>query len=751
MAAQRLTSGTRFVWNDAPYEITHVLPKGLVNLESIRDGKVQTVTLDTLVEALFAGRLAFAALGKRAKSTPQLSGGQEVITEYRFAAMDDVPPHLADTARWRLWAITPLLQPRRGARTKKMVNERLHEIRRPSRAALPDELIAIDEALWESLMSHVSVQTLYRWMRDYKRSGEDLRSLVPDHESRGGARKSRLDPRVLTIVDEQIQAAYMRPEHASIAAVRDIIASHIEDLNAQAYSDEQLKVPDRTTIARRIASFDVVDRFAAHHGRQAAQRLYKQYGRSEIPTVPNTIQDWDSTRIDKIVIDAADLLPLGRPVLSIGRDATTRCPGGFGLSFDGDTYRSVADGIYQAILPKDGLCAQYDTANSWPIYGVPQAIRIDNGRAYRNRHLKDACASLGITLMYTPVRTPQYKGGIERLLGTINTGVIHTLPGTTFSGISQRGDYDSVAMSCLSLDELFQVLVIWLVDVYMQSWHRGLEGIPARRWEQHVNSGFEPRLPNSADELRVLLGSVDARVLQHYGIDFAGIIYQNVDDPRLVSLRARYPRQQLKIKYLASDIGHIHIYDPDVREYIPVPALVDPNDYPIEGLSLWKHRIIRAQARQDEGCTNPAALGRARRRIQDIVNDARSRKSNTTRTNSRIARWETNGRSSPPLLAVSGDELDEDPHVSQDPGPLRSKAPVALAVPQQPVGYGKEGGASHSTDGESNTSTLTIQIWDATDIDYASQEDIDADTINDGWDSDYSLSPSRETDKMREV
>ena len=111
-------------------------------------------------------------------------------------------------------------------------------------------------------------------------------------------------------------------------------------------------------------------------------------------------------------------------------------------------------------------------------------------------------------LQQTPVKTPYFKAAVERMFGTINTGLLHTLPGTTFSNPRQRGDYDSLKQAYITVDDLDQLLHIFLLDIYAEDFHRGLQDIPARRWEKLTDSGFFPRVPTSATQLRILLGRV---------------------------------------------------------------------------------------------------------------------------------------------------------------------------------------------------------------------------------------------------
>jgi len=244
---------------------------------------------------------------------------------------------------------------------------------------------------------------------------------------------------------------------------------------------------------------------------------------------------------------------------------------------------------------------------------------IDNGREFIGPSLRDACLLLGTTLQRTPVKSPHFKGTIERALGSANTMLLHTLPGTTFSNTQSRGDYDAEKQACVYLSEIDRILTLFFVDIHAERYHRGLHGVPARRWEAAVRSGFIPRVPSSADELRLLLGRVDHRTIHHYGIEFENLIYNS---PELVALRTRLRGARTKIKFHPGDMSRLHVHDAHDNRYIEVPAL--GQEY-TQGLSLWKHRIIIATARAAGDKTDMAALGRARRKIQEVVDAGRAR------------------------------------------------------------------------------------------------------------------------------
>ena len=149
--------------------------------------------------------------------------------------------------------------------------------------------------------------------------------------------------------------------------------------------------------------------------------------------------------------------------------------------------------------------------------------------------------------------------------------------------------------------------------------------------------GFSPRVPPSAEDLSILLGRVTHRVIQHYGVQFCSLRYNSSE---LALLRTRLKGEKAKIKYHPADLSRLYIYDPFDNQYISVPAL--DQEY-TQGLSLWKHRIIRRVARSEYDAVDLVALGRAKRKIQEIVEAGRSRKRLSSRK--RIARWDSNGKS----------------------------------------------------------------------------------------------------------
>jgi len=99
--------------------------------------------------------------------------------------------------------------------------------------------------------------------------------------------------------------------------------------------------------------------------------------------------------------------------------------------------------------------------------GVPRKLYVDNGAAFRSRHLERICASLGIALVHTPPYTPQGRGKIERFFRTVRSQFLpHFLGGT--------------------LMDLNIALELWIREDYHQRRHSSTGQTPFNRFADHV-------------------------------------------------------------------------------------------------------------------------------------------------------------------------------------------------------------------------------------------------------------------------
>jgi len=659
MSPCRFSTGQLFTWQDRLYQVKRLLPDGVINLEDYATGAVLIITIKQLVIDLFDGKLKFVIDARSKKA----SGDEILLPEERTLDLSDYPAHLVEKARFRVDIIKPLATIPSGERTRQMVEKQVEAVR--------NEIGG--EPARHHLLRGLTVRNVYRWLSRYEASGGDIRALIDDYARSGGKGKSRLPAEVNALVEMVIKDHYYRREVVTIDDILHLTAARMEEENRLRPANEQLKLPDRATIARRIDALDMRERFAARHGKRAAKQEFNQVGQMHYPSVPLERVEMDHTAINVIVVDESDNLPLGRPTLTFGIDVATRFPLGYYTGFEPPSYYTVMECLYHMISRKPDIRQLYSTEHDWPAYGIPSTLVVDNGKEFVGCDLEDAALLLGMTLIYAPVRTPEFKATVERNFRTINSGLFHTIDGTTFSNILERGDYNSAQSAVITLAELEQTLNIFMIDVYAERYHAGLNGIPTRRWEQATQRGFSPHLPAYIDELRILLGRVEWRVIQRYGIEFLRLRYNH---PDLSRLRHQLKDQAVKFKYHPGDLSRIYVHDPFEKVYLEIPVIDSAAAY-THNLSLWKHRVILNLARQEADQVDLAAMGRAKLKIQSIVDAARSRKRVASRR--KITRWDRGGQ--PPSLVDNGTP----PTNAANNQKLLTSTPAALPVTEPDI------------------------------------------------------------------
>ena len=631
----RFSKGTRFLWQKTAYEVLQNQPGQRVQLIDLSSGAISATTEGQLLDALFEGSLSFAV-------AEQLEE-EGLATAQEFPTLTDCSVRQQLTARFRHWVIAPLVAMSPEARTLPAVKARIAAVEQALEALAQGKVPVpvTDEQHDLKIRTRMSVATVYRWLAVYDQAGGDIRSLIPNWHKRG--RSQYLQPDVDQIVTAVIDELYLQQERRSVDDVYLEVLLRVEEANV-GQTETKLEAPGRSTIHDRIQQLDAQEKMAARQGKRSARRTLTQYGAMNQPDRPLLRVEIDHTPVDVILVDADDGLPLGRPTLTSVLDIATRYPLGYYLGFEPPSYLAVCEALGHAFKPKGDVRTQYGADHEWIAYGLPRTLVVDNGREFKGQSLEDACLSLGIMLQFTPKMTPHFKGSVERLFRTQNSGLFHTLEGTTFANIFARGDYRSLELAKLTLHDIDSALHIFLLDFYAEQFHTGLQGIPARRWEQFLADGFQPRLPANVADVDILLGRVLHRTLFHYGVEIDGLRYNHSDLSPLRDLLKR--GEKVKIKYQPGDISQIYIYNPFDQTYICAPAV---NQSYAQGLSRWKHQLIRSFLKAERDRVDEAGLAWAKRKMREIVAEAKERKRGRTRK--REARWETNGRSAPNIPA----------------------------------------------------------------------------------------------------
>jgi len=601
MARLRFTLGTRYLCQGQVYVVRQVLVGGQLQIENQSFGGLLVRPYLDLVSDWAQGALRFEVPAPLARPS-----SEPLATEYTHADFQQLPAELREEAWRRYQLLLPLLRVPPDERSRSHIIAYVASLQTPATARADKRRGELGSAL--------SRASIVRWLSDFQESGYDIRALVPNFKRSARKGERRLDQEQERIIQGVLAECATDRGHRTAQDVYLMVVNRVAEENRTRPTDDPLPLPGQTTVYRRIQDAGSVTILRRCQSRQEAQ-AEASVGDGPTPTRILERVEFDDTVLDMFVVDDVDRLPIGRPTFSYGLDRASGMPYGIYIGFEPPSYRTVAECLLNGILPKPDTRRLYGTENLWSVYGLVEKMVVDNAKGNIGRDLQIACAQLGIILEVLPVRTPWFKGAIERFFRTQNQGLIHSLPGTTFSNVLDRGDYDTFQRACISLSGLKKLAHIFLIDCYAQRWHKGLNLIPAKRWAQDIDQGFIPCLHTSADEIRIMLMRSENREVQRAGIEFESLYYRSPDLARLRTLLPSNNRT-VQIKYDPGDLGAIRVFDPTTERWLAVPAA--DQDY-AAGLSLWKHRIIRRYVLAEKQEVDIFGLAAAKAKIRQIV------------------------------------------------------------------------------------------------------------------------------------
>lgn len=382
-----------------------------------------------------------------------------------------------------------------------------------------------------------------------------------------------LAKQVEEVVVECLKVHFLTPERPSVASLHRLIVAECRKAG--------LKAPSYKAVRSRIDSFDVKKLIQKRFGAKAARDRFQPVSAEGLrATRPLEVLQIDHTLIDVIAVDELERLPIGRPWLTLVIDVATRMVAGYYLSFDHPCATSVALAISHAVLPKNKYLQDLGIDAEWPVQGLPQIIHLDNAKEFHARALERGCQEHGIRLEYRPPLRPNFGGHIERLIGTL-MGAVHLLPGTTFSSIKERGDYDSERRAAMTIPELELWLALQVAGVYHHAFHRGLAGKPIDTWKSSFDYS-QTRRPNDVNRFYMDFLPFEPRLIRRDGIQLFRIHYW---DHALTPLAGRSDRPFM-IRYDPRDLSRVFVKEAGDDGYLVVPY----RDLARPPITLMEHR-----------------------------------------------------------------------------------------------------------------------------------------------------------------
>ncbi|RQH12665.1 DDE-type integrase/transposase/recombinase [Bradyrhizobium sp. RP6] len=467
-------------------------------------------------------------------------------------------------------------------------------------------------------LEEISGSTLRDWYGRWTRSGRMLGALAPLTHKKGNS-EPRMDPAVRGIIAKYVRQKWLTLERPSLTVVHQLICREIELVNSQRIGGS-LAEPSEMAVWRWIKKN--VDRYEItfyRRGRKEADHEARLTKRAPVATRPLQIVEFDDTPLDIIIVDDNGK-PKGRAYLTVGICLATGMIVGWYIGIESPSWSTVMQALRMSVLKKDEKELEACGAESpYPVYGLPELIKMDNGAAYRSQSMVAAAGQLQIELRLVPVGKPHLKGKVERFFGEVARDFFSLMPGRTFANVQERGDYDSEGYARFTLRDVRRMFMRWVVDIYHNRPNsRSFGQTPLERWQ--ALSGAGVRLPPEAMDLTPLIGLLIDRTIVAEGITFMGLHFSG---PVLKEFRKRgHLGQKWMVKVDPLDIGQVLVLDELKHRWTPVPC-VHPEL--VNGLTLrmWMDVVSEARDMTEEGRrVRRSTLLKAREHLMRIARKA---------------------------------------------------------------------------------------------------------------------------------
>lgn len=464
-----------------------------------------------------------------------------------------------------------------------------------------------------------------RMLREWGEPGDRRLSYIGRSRALSGRRKSRLHPAAESMLWEKADAYFSdrRVSSDDVHAALDV-ALRAKNRERATSGLAPISIPSRVTVWRRLTEHMDYDKTRARHGARVAQRTFVPLKRHVTAQRILDVAVMDHTVIDCFVVDDEHHIPVGRPYLTVVIDVRSRYPLGYHVSFTPPSIESAMACLRKVVRPKADLNNRHPDVRPWQVFGVPRTLLVDNGWEFIGRSFKDACEDAGISVEWAPVKTPEYKGIVERFFGTLNKQLFHKMRGGVPFKPQLLAEYgiDSTADAVLLLSELDELIHQFVVELYGRNYHSGLKAVPEQVWkEREAIDGIE-----YAKNLRGLdhaLSRVAERTLNRKGIEFKCLTYNS--DAVFDLLNTMLPKAarrgraahslKVKIKYWPDDLSQVAVWNTVTNEYVSLPCV--DQEY-ASGLSEHHHEVLMRYA-QEKGLafSSDAERAAARAALQE--------------------------------------------------------------------------------------------------------------------------------------
>ncbi|PNB71394.1 transposase [Pseudomonas sp. GW456-E7] len=443
-------------------------------------------------------------------------------------------------------------------------------------------------------ISPPSLSTARSWIRIFCKSGYSYLALIPAKKPKWKHRLDHQPWETQQIIQQQVKELYLKPEPTCKTEVIDAIVQELKTFNDGRPKHDRLKIPSESTLNRLLRELDAHETACAQHGSKYAQKRQGWTRKRPSPGRLFELVEADTQEMHVVVVDD-DGEVIGRPYLTVFLEVFTRMPYAWAIGFNPPSLDTTLQALKLSLSSEN-------------TYGGT-AIRyiFDSGPEFVEHNLRRIIAMLGGEICYCEPAAGNQKPHVEAFFGVWSKEIAHAMPGTTFSNITTRGDYNSEDNARLTIEVVRSIFSRWVTDVYCERVHSSLNISPRLAWEAAYSALFPPRR-YSPSELRQYFLSAFQASPQQGRLRFNSLFWTG---PAVPYLANREPRpDKLLVYYDPSDLGHAWACHPSYPDELLELQAVDP-DYQ-EGLTMHLHQLTLKRLKAERTAFDPSKARRAR-------------------------------------------------------------------------------------------------------------------------------------------
>ncbi|WP_371170029.1 hypothetical protein [Aliiroseovarius sp. 2305UL8-7] len=447
--------------------------------------------------------------------------------------------------------------------------------------------------------------TLMNWVRTYERSGRVAISLIDRRMNSGSKRWRKFTPETYAFIDEfiLIYASPQRPTARSVAR-RCLDAIDEENEQLSATGGELFGRPCLRTIERKIANLPAFFVCCQREGVDAARLKFVNTGRGLQTLFPGErveIDCWtgdimlllvDSGLAKHMTKEELARVPRAKMTVIVAIDHCTRVILGMRVISNPNGRDAVAT-LEMVTRDKSEITNALGTSRQWHHCVRPAMVVSDMGPEFANDAFEMAVLTLWSAYERNPAATPYLRSVNERLFGVFAQDLMAFLDGRTFANIFERGKLNPAERAVLTPDELTELLVWYVVDIYHQMPHSGIDyHSPALMWEL-MSSEVGYSTPPCGQHRRAAFGEHLERTLEGRGVLVNGIRYSS---DLLRQLHHDRHDHKVELRYYTEDISWIMVKCNS--EWVPAYSHISG----LENVSakVWCATIAELRKRGDE-------------------------------------------------------------------------------------------------------------------------------------------------------